>query len=923
MVVAFAVLGIATLAIGGFFVSSSRSYASSSSETGLQYEAQMALNQIEGKLIDAALGVNYNLIDNSGNHFVENDTISDDSLTSKVLYIFDSDVSGYHVLLIKWDIANQELLYKEVSLSSSQTNVADIDVSGTLASGTWQLMAEGVNDFSVDLTKYSETKAVDVTLGLEKKNREIEVVGTITLRNNVLINESDLAKIYQNVSNQKASVVHEVLLTANTNITVPGGQVQLSTKVTGVYPSQDIHGWIVAKACDDLSNNVVGDNSNHITDGKTFVTPETKILTISPDAQDLESTTFHETVYVQAYVNTVNASGEAQTIYSNIVAINVRDIKGFTVWPTADASLAANSSLFKNGTPSFPSLASGAATNTITTPNIHAGNIIKMNYSVEGSSGSTNETYVVWSIDSKHVDVNASIDENGVITVDRNSKPGYLNVRATLQGTNYYVIYPLMVTSPYAANVDILTVTAPTEMYRGAEPEQCEVFLNGQDVYESDYNWFVSVRTASGQEVTGNPVEISSTGVLTVKDTLSFDYKYLITVVAVMKSDPNIQATAIVQVPKVNLVLTPATYRTNIGTKIQAGNIVCSVVGLVNYDIDWSIAKETNPSYYFTAYGNTNITGTDFEGEKSPVIVIGADEPSSLTYMRVKATLSGYSNYFATMRLNFTDDGTTENPPSTGGGTTNPPSTDDDDDDDNIPVIPTTTNYQIRTDANQTQRGSNVGLYVRRRNSGNNYNVDADWRIVSAYSNVNGQRVERSTSGLSLTEDYRTRKVTLNVDETYEWADGHYAQDIMVEIAATVNGTQIKDYATIRIVPVTLAISGDSTIGRNSEKVYSYSLSGLTQARYSQLTIRWSLQNSNGAALNSSRIELNRNTGTEVEVSTDDAQSGTEFKVCVTISSGNTTYMTASKDVEVTGGGNNSGWPGGGGWPGGDWWPWN
>ena len=66
--------------------------------------------------------------------------------------------------------------------------------------------------------------------------------------------------------------------------------------------------------------------------------------------------------------------------------------------------------------------------------------LCKMNYSVEGSSGNTNETYVVWSIDSKHVDVNASIDENGVITVDRNSKPGYLNVRATLQGTNSKLI---------------------------------------------------------------------------------------------------------------------------------------------------------------------------------------------------------------------------------------------------------------------------------------------------------------------------------------------------------------------------------------------------------------------------------------------------------------------------------------------------
>ena len=87
LVVAFAILGVASLAIGGFFVSSSRSYASSSSETGLQYEAQMALNQIEGKLIDATLGVNYNLYNGSHN-FVEADkTVA--NLQSKILYIFD------------------------------------------------------------------------------------------------------------------------------------------------------------------------------------------------------------------------------------------------------------------------------------------------------------------------------------------------------------------------------------------------------------------------------------------------------------------------------------------------------------------------------------------------------------------------------------------------------------------------------------------------------------------------------------------------------------------------------------------------------------------------------------------------------------------------------------------------------------------
>ena len=42
MITAFAILGVASLGVGGFFVSSSRSYSTSSSETGVQYETQMA-----------------------------------------------------------------------------------------------------------------------------------------------------------------------------------------------------------------------------------------------------------------------------------------------------------------------------------------------------------------------------------------------------------------------------------------------------------------------------------------------------------------------------------------------------------------------------------------------------------------------------------------------------------------------------------------------------------------------------------------------------------------------------------------------------------------------------------------------------------------------------------------------------------------
>ena len=73
ILVAFAVLGIAVLAIGGFFVSAARSYSSVSDETTLQYEAQLALNQMEAMIVDSALGVSYNCIDNSGNDFMTSD----------------------------------------------------------------------------------------------------------------------------------------------------------------------------------------------------------------------------------------------------------------------------------------------------------------------------------------------------------------------------------------------------------------------------------------------------------------------------------------------------------------------------------------------------------------------------------------------------------------------------------------------------------------------------------------------------------------------------------------------------------------------------------------------------------------------------------------------------------------------------------
>ena len=321
MIVSFAVLGIAVLGIGAFFVSSSRSYAGTSSETGLQYEAQMALNQIEGTLIDSTLGVNYNVVDGSGNHFLLKDDSSIASPTAKVLYVFNTDGTNFTALLIKWDAAAKELRYKEITSLSEYSNVGAIPIGGS----DWDLLAEGVESFSIDLSRYKTNKTVEIGLTMTKRDKEYTTTGVVTLRNNVLVNEESLSEIYNNASGINASIINSVTLSANTNVTVPGGEVQLATKVSGVYPSQDIYKWYVASTYDEINGSTLAGDGTLITDNKTYIDEGTKKLHISPDSSTLQNTTFHSILYVQCAARTFERDVDGvlveKLIYSNVVTM--------------------------------------------------------------------------------------------------------------------------------------------------------------------------------------------------------------------------------------------------------------------------------------------------------------------------------------------------------------------------------------------------------------------------------------------------------------------------------------------------------------------------------------------------------------------------------------------------------------------------
>ena len=59
LIIAVAIVAIVSVTIVSFMIAGSRSYASSSTETNIQQEAQIAMNQISDLIIDTSKAVTY------------------------------------------------------------------------------------------------------------------------------------------------------------------------------------------------------------------------------------------------------------------------------------------------------------------------------------------------------------------------------------------------------------------------------------------------------------------------------------------------------------------------------------------------------------------------------------------------------------------------------------------------------------------------------------------------------------------------------------------------------------------------------------------------------------------------------------------------------------------------------------------------
>ena len=193
LVVTIAILAVASTAIMGFLTVSTRQYGKGNNEVSLQYEAQLASNQLMNLILDTKKGIRYEYATSSGSNVIHSDadipSVSD--VISKTVYLYAEDTTTlgasdtYYEIV--WDKAAKKLyLTQYVYDDSRATWVPDHD---SLLNKEQGLLSNYVEDFSLDLTQVEKEKRLQLNIKY-KNESEYNVDQNIALRNKISIDKT-------------------------------------------------------------------------------------------------------------------------------------------------------------------------------------------------------------------------------------------------------------------------------------------------------------------------------------------------------------------------------------------------------------------------------------------------------------------------------------------------------------------------------------------------------------------------------------------------------------------------------------------------------------------------------------------------------------------------------------------------------------
>lgn len=187
LVITLAIVAILSLAAFSFAIVSSRTYQKQTKDVEVQYESQLAMNQIQELLIDAGKAVSYSYDSVSpgtaaviDTNMLESDSSVPTAAATKELAIYNKD--KYYV--IQWVKADERLYYYEYKYTPSGFTISADKVR----------MADYVQSFSVDLSNVDQTGSVALD-AVFRKDKDYQVTQNVRIRNKVEVNKS-LVDIY-------------------------------------------------------------------------------------------------------------------------------------------------------------------------------------------------------------------------------------------------------------------------------------------------------------------------------------------------------------------------------------------------------------------------------------------------------------------------------------------------------------------------------------------------------------------------------------------------------------------------------------------------------------------------------------------------------------------------------------------------------
>lgn len=613
LIVAFAILGTATLGIGSFYVAATRSSTSVNREAQLHNEAQLATNQMEKLIISTDLAACYRV----GNAFVMSDAEATGEALPKVLYIFNTNTNGgVELQLLKWN-GDGNIYYREGVLKelADEKSLLDIDIDGTAdfvqdMVSEWELLGEGVQDFAAVMDEAGKKLNLNVTYANVSDTFTVERV--LRFRNNILINPETFGAVNENVNvafDPNKNEITDVVIDVNPSVAAPNAGAKVTWEVRGLGSfNRNISKWVIS---------TTEDMATPLDEAYASIDALGNLKLDLAAYKGANGGVGFGPVYVQAKVQGGEENGAAVYIDSNVEMLHVIENMEIQLLDGGTASKVVDL---------YNAQAKPMAAKT--------GMSYQFAANVVGNGLDSSYQRVIWSIANVN-GAKATITADGLVEVDKYSPNGTFDVVAKLaKHMDLSVRFTMQVGDGHTESQG-LVISGPQTIKRGGE-EQYTVTLNGKAVDPEDCIWTVYVPD-SWSEADKKAVRIGTTGILSVKDSLNFDFSGEIVVDAKLKSNPSIASTPRqIEIAKVTLQIT----NPENGVTLKRGgelDFACAVTGIEDYTIDWTVARSLNPTHYFTSRGNTSISGSMHEA----TLKFGSDEPAEVTWLNVIAQIHG------------------------------------------------------------------------------------------------------------------------------------------------------------------------------------------------------------------------------------------------------------------------------------------